>query len=87
MAATFNKLVDAQKCARDNHLDRYWRLIFVDNNKIHAGGWLAETYPRERFYMDREQCITDAVTQIKGNHRIDVSTMWTDQTSDSPNAR
>lgn len=84
---TFNRLVEAQAFARSNKIDRYYRLIFVDNNKAWAGGWLSITYPRERFYFDRAQLEADVLTQIRGGHRVDVSTLRTDEVSDSPNAR
>lgn len=87
MAETFNRLPDAQAHARANSVVKYWRLIFVDNDKAYAGGWLSEMYPRERFYFSREQLEADVLTQIRRNNRVDVSTVWTDNTSDSVNAR
>ena len=86
MAHTFNNLVEAQAFARANNVVKYWRIVFADN-KAYAGGWLSINYPRERFYSDYDQMERDAVTQMRAGKRIDVSTIWADETSDSPQAR
>ena len=83
---TFNNLVEAQKHAKDNGVQQYWRVIFLEC-LAGRGGWWTELDPRERFYFSLDQLRTDADTWMRGGRGFTYTRLFTDEVSDSPNAR
>ena len=90
--STFNRLVDAQAAAVAAGQSRYWRVIFDDKHTrelLARGGHWPAMVPCERFYLNHQQLCGDLANFLLRveQERFTVETLWTDQVSNSPNAR
>lgn len=81
----FAYLVDAQKFARTNNQDRYWRLCFFNEYATHESPNSANK--REVFFMSKSDYLECLTKLADRGWRVDGSILYTDSVSDSPNAR
>lgn len=89
---SFNTLPEAQAHARANGLFRYFRVHFTDATTRELrgrGGWWTDSRPAFRFYTSLAEtmdCVAKHVNSPNGG-RCEVEMLYTDEVSDSPQAR
>lgn len=88
--AVFNTLASAQAYAVAAGIARYTRIIYTDRETTEMrgrGGWWTANIAREHFYMDQDTAARRCYVRIREGKDFCLQTVWTDETSNSPNAR